>query len=1799
MSIFTKGPLKALKEALAKKDWPNVERNASTVLDYESSHYQARVFLALALFNLDKPDEAEESYKKAIEQSPNQPLARQGLASFYEKRQRWTDYARELQGLMQLFEESQDAPQYAESLEKLLDVRRTHGTKEEVISTLSLLLPSSPVHPLLLSLPPWNATMPTATSYPTIQQAIATPLPTLLELISLIQSLETATLESEIKKRRQRLGGPAMTAEETRRQVQAEQMPTSQLPGLWRAVLEDPDAANDEALRRDLERQLLVHLSTTLRSLPSPFDALTVHLSVKAKKETTEQEVEKEVEAKRYCREQVEGLAKGMVLINVLEPLAWEIALEWGDKFGGETEGWSKERWDELRRLAELFPESGTGHIAVAAHQRLLAARATSAATTAPEGEDVEIPSAPSEVEMAQTVEDGLAKSPSSLVAHLVAAAFFRSQQEWEALAQVAEAGLSILGRIRTDVGRELPSSRRTLETHLALALVYNVPPTHHLRALRLLESLLAAPPLASTTASAASHLNPEILTAKAFVLQSSEKYAAALKVWDQLLGLPSGALSSDALTQTKSERAWALHLSGESKQAIEELRGVVEKLEDRKVRREKEREEKEKWRSKKGLEKPEGVEEGEREEEREERAKGWWRLGECLWKLGDSSVDLATEAYDAYIASLRALPSYAPAFTSLGLYYRSLATPDWERASKCFQKAFELDPGQEVAAKYLAEEFAELGEWSLVEVIARRVVEGNKGKIGMGGKAAKRLAWAWKAIGGSELNSKKYPQAITAFQAALRGSPDDLSTWLKLGTAYRQSGKHIAALKVFVKALDLDPTSWFAKYAIADVQREIGLVEPAIKTLKEILADRPDELGVKVVLAETSLAKGLDEQRRGFVVRAEESLTEALREATAIVQGGTATRVAWKIAAETLVGLGKIPESEHADQWTPFVETLLGHLAEQGVDGKIAGMTTVTVATMQKVKDDASAYVLAVAVSVLAFKMRVLLETQNEAAIGSAWFDLGVAISNFRPHLSSFSSSGVDSEQALQQAIKCLKYALHKEPLNSTFWNALGVLSFDLSPRLAQHCFIRSVEHNSRTAVPWTNLGLFYLVHGDEDLANQAFLKAQVLDSEWTAAWIGQATLADMAGHAVEAAVLLEHAFTLPNTSPEADYSYASRAFVKYKASIPSSSSSVAQSLATSTPSATEALSAPLFSLTRYLTQKPADHHAVHLSALMLEQVGDLESACSAFEKAASLLEELYEVDESPEVEGQYVIAQTNLGRVRLAAKNYDGALEAFEAALSLLNIEEAAEQPTNGGLSKEQTILLVTECRLGTAMGQFWSDDAHGAKETLELAKEEVDGSLGGTVGDHLAAASARVYWAEGDEDRALAALMDAPDQYNKSSSPLFLKRIVQAYAVASNDAVILEGTSKFTLDANVKHDPEIARLTVLQHLLKNDPSSALFGVSRALHAFPWATSSRSRIAYLLCTLPTFSSLDNSQLNDEVSTSENLDIAERLIRPRVPPQAGAEDAVARSLRARVLGLIALAKEGEIEGEEQVDVEAEALRWFEKALFAAPWEQKARSKWETASAALRKVYPTVSSTSTCVMASQPGHYPPRYRLEGRSRPNALIPRENADGIDEHHLPHADPPASFRLPYEIEQPRPENIEPLPSLVTSLEQLEGLYGEVGIQRELWPSISGLRLPEVIQNFARTFIMHMYVDTPGLERIANYVRLYRIHPWLFTIRSGTGIANDPFIVSVPAPAFPVTLSGRDWVFSPVASNTHYFPGPAPLTALGPSSRPFRPRQLVKFDRGEYGGGTGDPANSRTLDSGTTLKSGSIRA
>jgi superkiller protein 3 len=116
-------------------------------------------------------------------------------------------------------------------------------------------------------------------------------------------------------------------------------------------------------------------------------------------------------------------------------------------------------------------------------------------------------------------------------------------------------------------------------------------------------------------------------------------------------------------------------------------------------------------------------------------------------------------------MASIRALPTFASAYSSLGICYSSASPPDEERALKCFQKAFELDATEADAARRLVIGYANDEEWASVRTTAMRVMEGEGGVDGVAGgevmdalgRFAPKNGWAWKALGSTEMVSRSH----------------------------------------------------------------------------------------------------------------------------------------------------------------------------------------------------------------------------------------------------------------------------------------------------------------------------------------------------------------------------------------------------------------------------------------------------------------------------------------------------------------------------------------------------------------------------------------------------------------------------------------------------------------------------------------------------------------------------------------------------------------------------------------------------------------------------------------------------------------------------------------------------------------------------------------------------------------------------------------------------------------------------------------------------------------------------------
>lgn len=205
------------------------------------------------------------------------------------------------------------------------------------------------------------------------------------------------------------------------------------------------------------------------------------------------------------------------------------------------------------------------------------------------------------------------------------------------------------------------------------------------------------------------------------FVLQARKDWQGAKVSFDKVVSTDP---SSHQALRASEESAWCESRLGQYDSAISYFQSVLHRLEEG--------------------------------EEREfEMARCLWRLGQTYWDCGG---DQREQAYAHFIRALKKDSSYAPAFTSLGLYYLECAQPsDPVRASKCFQKAFELDPREALAARHLAEGFADEREWDLVEVVVRRTIEGEGGaepgkEIERSSNDVTSNAWAWKALGVVEL---------------------------------------------------------------------------------------------------------------------------------------------------------------------------------------------------------------------------------------------------------------------------------------------------------------------------------------------------------------------------------------------------------------------------------------------------------------------------------------------------------------------------------------------------------------------------------------------------------------------------------------------------------------------------------------------------------------------------------------------------------------------------------------------------------------------------------------------------------------------------------------------------------------------------------------------------------------------------------------------------------------------------------------------------------------------------------------
>ncbi|KAI0700930.1 TPR-like protein [Cytidiella melzeri] len=1075
-----------------------------------------------------------------------------------------------------------------------------------------------------------------------------------------------------------------------------------------------------------------------------------------------------DISLKKKLSEEVQDLVSGIVLLNIPNELAWNLHIE-----GTDAASIEEYDFDMLFRYVRLFPASPLA--------KLLSAYFSYSHLTEVDSEDKK--HGGSEEDFADVIIDGFAEVPNSLLAHRIAAQIYQDEEDLENAVRVAENGLELLLREEQNRAIKLPQVRLGLNVILGTALVHLFPPKHHTRALRIIDEVLSD-----------DSENVKCLMGRAFIQQHAKRWEDARSLFSRVNKLLPDDVHEGL--RAREEAAWCHAQTQDPDGGAQELREVITILD---------------------------LQEG-----REiDKARCWWRLGKCQWEIGDTAS--RENAFKSFITSLKRFSTFAPAFTSLGLYYSEVCSPpDPTRASKCFQKAFELDPREAEAARRLAEGFAEEREWDLVEVVARRTIEGEGGLDGgLDSAATSRFqplnAWAWKAVGIVELTRHRYNAAISALQIALRSEPEDALLWLRLGEAYTKAARLAAALKALEKARELDPAEWKCLYFLGEVYRQSGQYKQAIDVFTNILLEIPSELTVLLALAQTHLEFGRAEQMGGFPARAETSFVSAVR---AVLEGLDASpgfrRIAWKTAADALYELSRIPtytdETSLISILQKAIPLVTAHPLEQ-----LSAVLSIPPAIVEETQSALSRFVLEVCLC--AYSYRISLGSLDSSSSASTWYDLGVALMLYARRSGNDSKrDNIDGE-----TIRCLKESVNLAPLDDRYWSALANALFSSKPRLAQHAYVKALELDPKNYVTWTNLGLFYLFHSDTELAQEAFNKAQVLDPDYALAWVGRASLAVALGDQSEASALFEHAVGLAAPVPEADLAFARRSFHAFN------TTSGKQGVAL------DSLFPAFFVLDRYSRQRPDDATGLHLFGLVCESIGHLALGITAIERAVSLLEAAYEETENEEIERQFTVAQINMARLRLSAGAYEEALESYQVAIGLVT---EADDPSRAAL--------LAQAHLGCGLAHVKLGNPQAAIESFETALEAAAGDL--TLGGSATILLAQTLWSLETEDGREAAKTHLLQSIDSDPDNLMAINTLAGMGILTADDSLIDAALSEILALPVceRHarDPgrDVTYLLVRHHLSQNDPRQALSIVQRAVMHEPSHSKGREELACLL---------------------------------------------------------------------------------------------------------------------------------------------------------------------------------------------------------------------------------------------------------------------------------------------------------------------------------------------------------------
>lgn len=1047
---------------------------------------------------------------------------------------------------------------------------------------------------------------------------------------------------------------------------------------------------------------------------------------------------------KKQSRERVLSLSQGLVILKHPFALAWKIVIEWNDV-------------NELRDLdhgllaeyIDHFPEDGLSKV-LRGYLECEICPFPKSSTAPKEDQDQKdgITLMSTEDRLILMLE-GIDESSNSTLSHRIMGEYFLYLSEYENAAMEARKARKQLRVEQEDSGLDLRNNSDAIIIILATALVQYQSPRHHPEAKSLFENVLQHKPSEISS-----------LTGIGLILEERAEYLEAIEFLNR-------SLERAPDVRIKAEVAWCKALIGDYETSQYELEACLPDMQ------------------------------GSQPKMKSLKSKTLYRIGTCLWERNTSKAARKDRngAYARFLSSVQVDMSNAPAYTSLGIFYADYSK-DQKRARKCFQKAFELSASEVGAAERLAIYFARSREWDLVETVAQRIII-ESGTVTASGQGKKATSWPYSALGVVQLNKQDFAKSIVSFQSALRLSPDHFHSWVGLGESYHKSGRYMAATRALEKAQQIANENgkesseivWFCNFMLANVKRELGEYEAALSGFREVLHAHPTEFGVALALLQTTVESAWRSIELGFYGRSVNLAIEGIHVAMKILSLRKDSFDLWKSFADLCSVFSQL-KSRAKEIPIDTVRAVL----EFGVDSEeydsMSDLDGVSIGVLLMPDQGSSAVKFSLFAAILANKRSIYLSDSDIHTRSIAWYNLGCA--EYRAHVSKDESTApVIAKKPLRflrAAVQCFKRAIELEAGNSEFWNALGIATATLNPKVSQHSFVRSLHINERSARVWTNLGALYLAQKDQPLANAAFARAQSTDPDYAQAWLGQGILADQLGETEEAFTLFTHAFeSTTSSSPLIKQQYAISTFD--------------QLLSRSQILITGNILQPRLALQQLRCQQPNNLAFQNISALYDERANDISSAVQHLVKLCSSLEVVYEASELPTTLAQFSQAKAELSRVQLAERDFVSAAENAQTTLEL-TADEAS--PTTA--QRKQRV----SAHMSAGLAQYHQG-------LMESAMVEFRCALAETEGDpDIICLLAKLLWTKGGKEERTVALDQLLDCIERFPGHFDATIILGAIAILEQKKDLIETISEDLQRLQIHEGLNCLQQRTINHLL-----------------------------------------------------------------------------------------------------------------------------------------------------------------------------------------------------------------------------------------------------------------------------------------------------------------------------------------------------------------------------------------------